>query len=336
MRRPAFVIPLLVALALLATALPASARSNIAIGWTVEDNAHDTAAVMAAVDDYVAQVGKKPKIWSLWSRWGARGADSNGPCTDPSDGCSFPTDTVKALHARGIVPMVWWVYVDPKDPFGNRRYGQYKKITNRVHDAYIKSWAIAARDVGRQTGKPTIIRFAHESDGTWFAWSDSLYTNTPAKFKAAWARMWKKFDRVGANKHVRWLWSPIKPQKSRFPGNRYVDYVGVTLLNPGNVGSKRWRSAKAVLDQRMRQVRAVTYKPVIGAEIGTGWKGGNKGTWVKELYTRAYWRYPKVKGLVYLNVKRQPDWRLHIGDNGSGLTEYRKLAKKTKYQGNIR
>jgi hypothetical protein len=275
-------------------------------------------------------------MWSVWSKWGDRGADSNGPCLTDVGSCSFPTDTVKALHARGITPMVWWVYVDPKDPFGNRRYGQYHKILKGVHNSYIKDWARAARDVGRETGKTTVIRFAHEMDGAWFAWSTSLYLNTPYKFKRAWRQVWNKFKTVGATEHVRWLWSPIKPKRVHYPGDKYVDYVGITLLNPGNIGSKRWRTPKQVLDWKMRRVLEVTRKPVIAAEIGTGHRGGDKGEWVRGLYQRAYWKYPKIKGLVYLQVKRTPDWRLQIGDNGAGLTAYKKLAKNSKFQGKIR
>ena len=110
MRRTLTLIPVMVILALMVSALPTAARTPIAIGWTVEGNGHDPAAVMAEVDKYIAQVGQKPKMWSLWSKWGDRGADSNGPCSKNVGSCSFPTASVRALQARGIRPMIWWVF----------------------------------------------------------------------------------------------------------------------------------------------------------------------------------------------------------------------------------
>ena len=337
MRRSLTFLPLLIALAVLTSALPAAARSNIAVGWTVTDaSGHDRATGMAGVDKYIAQVGRKPRVWSLWSKWGDRGANSNGACVKDVGSCSFPTASVKALQARGITPMIWWVFVDPKNPYGNRRYGQYRKINMGVHDAYIKDWARAAKIVGRETKKPVIIRFAHEADGTWFPWSISLFQNSPTKFKNAWVRLWNKFNKVGAKKHVRWLWSPIKPQKINYPGDKYVDYVGLTLLNPGKTATKSWKTPKVVLDRKVGLSLKVTQKPIIAAEVGTGYKGGDKGNWVETLYKRAYWKHPKVKAMVYLETTNGPDWRLHVGDQGRGLKAYKKIARNPKFQGRIR
>ena len=336
MRRSLTLLPLLVTLAIMASALPAAARSDIAIGWTVEGDGHDKAWVMAQVDAYIADVGEKPRIWGIWSKWGDRKGDSNGPCPTDRGSCRFPTETVKALHARGITPMIWWVYVDPKDPYGNRNFGQYARIINHHHDAYIKQWAKAARDVGRETGGKTIIRFGHESDGTWFAWSTSLYQNTPTKFQKAWRQIWKKFNKVDAIPHVRFLWSQIKPRANHYPGDRYVDFVGLTLLNPGTTEGDPWKRAKDVLDGKVSKARKVTKKPIIGAEIGSGHGGGDKGEWVRQLYTRAYYKHPYVKGLVYLNANRGPDWRLHVGDSGAGLIAYSKLAKLQQFKGTIK
>jgi mannan endo-1,4-beta-mannosidase len=335
LRRSSILLPVLVAMAIVFSAFPAAARSNIAVGWTVPGNGHDLAEVQGQVQIYVDKVGTMPKVWSLWSKWGDRGVDSNGPCTDPNHGCSFPSASVEWLHSQGITPMIWWVYVDPRDPWGNRRYAQYDKINKGVHDDYIKGWARALRDTGKTSGMPVIVRFAHENDGHWFAWSAEIGLNTPGNFKKAWARMWKQFSSVGANEYARWLWSPIVPRKVHFPGNKFVDYVGITALNPGKP-AEDWKAAKRVINSKTKRVSAITRKPVIIAEMGTGHKGGHKGAWVRSAYKHAYWNKPQIRGIVYLDATNGPDWRLEVGDNGSGLTEYRKLAQTPKFKGKIR
>ena len=340
MRRSLALLPFLIALAVLMSALPVVARTNIAVGWSVpEGGGHDPAKVMAEVDKYVAQVGRNPAVWGLWSRWGDRGANSNGPCVKGVGSCSFPTASVAALQARGITPMIWWVFVDPKNPRENRRYAQYNKINNGVHDSYIRDWARAARNVGKVTGKPVIIRFAHEADGHWFPWSISAGQNTPRNYKKAWARLWNKFNKVYATKHVRWLWSAIKPQKINYPGNKFVNYVGLTVLNFGNP-PKTWKPAKKALNQKVSLARKVTKKPMIVSEMGTSHLGGDKGDWIDTLYKHAYWKQPKIKAIVYLQAPHDPvegpDWQLSVGDGGAGLNAYKRIANNPKFKGKIR
>jgi len=328
------IIPLLVILAVLFSAVPAAARSPIAIGVSKPDGfGPDAASVIASVGVHKAEVGKKPKMWSLQSMWGDR--HGSWQCQPGKGTCSFPTEAVKALHARGITPIIWWLPMKPGEGF-DRRFGRYKKILKGAHDQYIKEWARAARDVGKETGKPVIIRFAQEATGHWFPWAIGRQDNTRKNYKKAWNYIGRKFANTGADPHVRWLWSHVYPRDWAYPGDRYVDYVGITLLNPGNTGTKRWKTPNEVLDRKVKLSLKITNKPIIGAEVGTGYLGGDKGKWVEALYKRAYWKHPKVKAIVYLQAARQPDWRLHIGDDGRGLKAYRKIANNPKFQGKIR
>ena len=59
---------------------------------------------LAALDGFMDSVGgHAPGIWSLWSDWG--GADAAFPDVTLLDG----------IVARGGVPMLWWVPVDPSN-----------------------------------------------------------------------------------------------------------------------------------------------------------------------------------------------------------------------------
>ena len=54
-----------------------------------------------------------------------------------------------------------------------------------------------------------------------------------AKFRAAWIHTWTLFQQEGAT-NVEWVWCPNNgnyPYKGFYPGDRYVDWVGVDGYN---------------------------------------------------------------------------------------------------------
>jgi beta-mannanase len=253
--------------------------------------------------------------------------------------CAFPTAVVKALLARNITPVIWWLPMDPSDKFSSF-HGRYKKILKHRHDAYIRQWAVAARQVGRQTGKRVIVRFAHEATGFWFPWSVHRGTNSYDNYKKAWNYIGKKFEGLKARKHVLFMWANVWPMKKAFPGDRFVDFVGVTVLNFGS--QRRWKTPQELLKNRAKSSRAITRKPIIIAEMGTHYKGGSKGNWINTAYKFAYNKNPSIRGIMYLETdqphiaRNQPDWRLAVGDGGAGMKAYRAIARQNKFKGRIR
>jgi hypothetical protein len=101
-RRPLVIVPFLIALAVLASALPAAARRPIAIGIADPDGGQ-----ISTLETHVARVGgTQPGLWALWSDWGSRGGSPT--CVPGQGNCAFPTEMVMQLHARGITPVIWW------------------------------------------------------------------------------------------------------------------------------------------------------------------------------------------------------------------------------------
>ena len=166
MRRRSLLLPTLICLSVLATAHPVAARSRITLGIVDPDGGSlEAAATLSAVDGRAASTGTTPRLWALWSKWGARGDDS---LCDPDEGCAFPAATVEALQARGVTPVIWWLPMTPGDR-GDGTYARYRRILAGRHDDYIRAWAQAARAAGEATGRPVVLRFAHEATGAWFA-----------------------------------------------------------------------------------------------------------------------------------------------------------------------
>ena len=310
----AFLATLTATLTLLATT-PALAREPVALGVSAQGGAD-----MAAVDAFTRSTGARPALWTLWSSWGDRGGRAR--CRGRHGTCAFPGEAARGLRARGITPFIVWQPTDPEDP-GAGVYERYRNIIVGKHDRYIRGWAHAAKAFGR----PVVVRFAHEMNGTWFPWSLTSFDNTPSRFQAAWRHIVTIFRNVGA-RNVRFLWSPFQRCSTCsayryelfYPGNRYVDYVGVTALNWGD---DTWTPLQGLVNKPLAILRRITRtrgnplgKPVILPEIGSNWSGGDKATWIRDGYMAVYRKWPAVRAMVYFDYDTsfagQPDWRLIV------------------------
>jgi hypothetical protein len=289
---------------------------------------------LAAVDAFTVSAGARPATWTLWSTWGDRGGQAR--CVKGVGTCAFPRALADGLRERGITALIYWQPTDPAAPAVGR-FERHRNIITGKHDQYIRAWARSARSFGR----PVIVRFAHEMNGTWFPWSLTNFDNTPARFADAWRHIVTLFRQVGAD-NVRFLWSPFQrcPTCSSahyeefYPGNRYVDYVGVTALNWGDVA---WTSLDGLLVETLPVLRRLTRtrtnplgKPVILPELGSNYVGGDKAAWITDGYLTTYAKWPAIRLMVYFDYDTtfagQPDWRLVQPPDGSALAAYRSLA----------
>jgi hypothetical protein len=329
-------------LTVLATASVA-ARAPMALGISSERTTD-----LAAINDYKASTGAKPALWTVWSDWGSRGGRAN--CVKGVGTCAFPTELARGIGSRGVTPFIWWQPTDPAvdrsdpctEPVARSAYASYPQITKGKHDKYIRDWAKAAKAYG----KPVIVRFAHEMNGTWFPWSIcDKNGNTPKAFIAAWRHIVNEFRSVGA-RNVKFLWSPYNTESGGYapfyPGNAHVDYVGVTSLNWGN---ERWRPLSGLLERPMKVLQNVSRtsanpkgKPVILSEVGSNHLGGDKPGWIRDGYAHAYKKYPAIRAMVYFDIntaaitESQPDWRLVMPEDGSALAAYQSVASKPAFR----
>jgi beta-mannanase len=331
-RRSAILAPVAALVLAILASTTVAARSPVALGISSERSTD-----VAAINDYKATTGAKPALWTLWSDWGDRGG--NATCIKGIGTCAFPSETARALTKRGVTPFIWWQPVDPANPSATT-YTKYQNIIKGKHDAYIRDWAKAAKALG----KPVVVRFAHEMNGKWFPWSIGKHGNTNKGFRDAWQHVVKEVRAVGA-RNVKFLWSPYNTNRRLapfYPGNEYVDYVGITSLNWGN---ERWRTLAGLLESPMTMLRNVTRsrsapqgKPVILPEVGSNHLGGDKAGWIRDGYAHAYKRYPTVRAMVYLDYDTsvitagQPDWRLIMPADGSALAAYRSVASKPVFR----
>jgi mannan endo-1,4-beta-mannosidase len=139
-------------------------------------------------------------------------------------------------------------------------------IARGAQDRYILRFA---RSLARFRGT-VYLRYAHEMNGYWYPWS-----RNPQAYVWAWRRLVRIFDVAGA-RNVRFVWS-VNPNlyegqrtwrrdlQAYWPGSRYVDAVGTTMIDFGGVKSYPVRR----FAPRLRWLHDTFRKPVVLTETNT-------------------------------------------------------------------
>jgi hypothetical protein len=190
------------------------------------------------VDEWAAAVGTKPDLMARFE------AFSRQTVID-----DFLRETERHGIDRVMVSWEPWkpvpVALGDAQSLPQRGY-RNRDILHGVQDAYIRRFA---RSLATFRGT-VYLRYAHEMNGDWYPWS-----HEPRMFTLAWRRVVRLFRAVGA-KNVRFVWSvnPNLYQGKRpwlehvrlyWPGSKWVDYVGTTMINFGGVRrAPRWRASR--------------------------------------------------------------------------------------------
>jgi hypothetical protein len=289
------------------TAARAAPASKISLGAYIPGASNDP----ALIDAYGDEVGQSPVIVSTYAQWPQ-------PILDDWE--------LEPIWARGAVPMITW------EPWTSSESGySLRGIAKGRFDGYIRQSARAAA----AWGKPILLRFAHEMNGGWYPWGRG-HGNGPRLFKRAWRHVVRVFRELGAT-NVRWVWSPYVTYGGRFrfaryfPGNRWVDWVGLDGFNWARNG--RWQSFKSIFGESYRILKRMTFHPIMIAETGSNQEGGNKAVWVSKVLNRELPRFSRIRALVWFDeVFHGVDAR--VDSSPSALSALREAITAWRYRSN--
>jgi beta-mannanase len=175
-------------------------------------------------------------------------------------------------------------------------------IASGAYDGYLRESAQAAA----AWHHPILVRFAHEMNGGWYPWGTGVKGNSPRVYVAAWRHVVQIFREEGAT-NVRWVWTPYVENGDRFPfmryfpGNAWVDWIGLDGLNGGGVFG--WRPFAKIFSASYRDLTRLSSRPVMLAEVGTGEEGGDKAAWVRGALRRVIPQFGHVKAVVWFNER---------------------------------
>jgi Glycosyl hydrolase family 26 len=168
-----------------------------------------------------------------------------------------------------------------------------RDIAAGAQDAYL---TLFAKSLASFRGRVD-LRYAHEMNGTWYPWS-----HDPVQYRLAWRHIVRLFRAAGA-RNVRFVWSPNpslylpfrrwqRSVRVYWPGRRYVDAVGSTMINFG--GEKAYAVGRFV--PRLRALRRLYHKPVMLTEVNTVYRGRTR--WLRGL-RRMLRRTPWIRSIAW-------------------------------------
>lgn len=301
------------------TVLPTSTlapENGLALGVFLAGSPED----VGRIDRYTALVGKPPAVLMWYHDWAHGG---------------FNKGIMDGIAARGVTPMVTWEPWDYTAGIVQPAYA-LRTIASGTYDDYIRQYA---RD-SAAWGQPYYLRFAHEMNGDWYPWGRGISGNTPADFIAAWRRVHDIFQQEGAT-NVRWVWSPnvadpnSTPFAELYPGDAYVDWVGVVGYNWGASYSwSGWVSFAALFGPSYAQLITLTQKPLMITEVGSSETGGDKASWILQgLLNDLPLRFPRVRAVLWFNANQEADWA--ITTSPAALEAFRRVVGSPLYQNRL-
>lgn len=243
----------------------------------------------ASIEQFKADYGKRPALVMIFLDWG-----------------KFPDEAVvRDVYGAGSRLMITW------EPWRavQRSAIDYDALLAGKDDEYIREFALKLKAIG----KPVYLRFAHEMNGDWYPWAGIKIG--PEKYQKIFRYARKIFDEVGAG-NVRWVFSinaenvpPENTYAACYPGERFVDYLGIDGYNWGSTQSwSRWRNFSEIFSGVYQEVVRRYRKPVIITEFSSASSGGDKAGWIGAAL-EAMKKMPAVRGFILFNVGKETDWR---------------------------
>ncbi|MFA5801328.1 MAG: glycosyl hydrolase [Thermoleophilia bacterium] len=235
-------------------------------------------------------------------------------------GEQFNSAQLGPVAAGGRTIQLAW---EPHDPMAadavNQPAYRLKNITRGDFDNDIRRWA---RDL-KSFGYPVIIRPMCEMNGDWTSWGGTVNGNVPADYIPAWRHMHDVFVQEGVT-NVKWVWSPNMDESAAgasdtfntyYPGDDYVDYVGINGYNWGTsvvlpYWSSSWQTFTRVFQYSYDELATRTAKPIMITEMGSTELGGSKAAWTTDMFSTLKTRFPRVVSLTWFNINKETDWRI--------------------------
>ncbi len=285
--------------------------TGVYAGAYIDFGETEDAVTLEGIEEFEKLVGKPQAIVASSSYWGEQ---------------TFPRANLEIISRYGAVPLLFWSPWDKpyEQNLGPDRFSLTNILAGKL-DAYIDHWADAARDYG----KPILVAWGLEMNGTWFPWSGHFYGGGkvasikngkklfagPEYYKKAYRYV---VDRVRARgaKNIQWvfhvnnysypqdLWNQFAEY---YPGPDYVDWLGTSAYGK-QFAKDPWVEPIDTYEYPYHDLAALDQdKPMMLAEWGIGEfpKAGNKGQWIKESFSEIKTKCPRIKAIVFWHERWQ-------------------------------
>lgn len=223
-------------------------------------------------------------------------------------GHDFPAEFMEGNHQRGrIVELTYQVTENNnEDMFAHT---PFLDMYRGECDDEIRRFARAAADYGH----PFLFRLNNEMNSDWTSYSGVVNMADPQLYIDVWQRFYRIFQEEGVDNCL-WIYNPndrnAPPSKwndslAYYPGNEYVQLLGVTGYNNGTYYTKwneQWRDFTTIYDEiwNLYGPRFSRF-PWIITEFASSSYGGDKAAWIDEMFAHIG-DYPNIKLAVWFSA----------------------------------
>ena len=221
--------------------------------------------------------------------------------------------------AQHKIPLITW---EPHWPLDGIIAGQFDDIFH------------ARAQGAKALGTDIFLRFGHEMNGNWYPWSGAMNGGAnggPQKYIAAYRHVHDLFVQDGAT-NVVWIWCPLVADvpaeawnhwTNYYPGDAYVDWVGLDAYNWGTSSSCCvWQSFGTLITALYDDYAGK--KPLMLPETSSAELGGDKAAWIDAMHADLKSTFTAIKAVVWFDINKETDWR--IASSPGALSAYRNLA----------
>lgn len=227
----------------------------------------------------------------------------------------FPAHAARTAADNGWTPAVYW------EPWNHAAGGSQpdddaRAIALGAHDEYVRRWAADAR----AHAGPLLVVFAPEMNSASSSWAPRS-ADGAAAFVDAWRHVRSIFRAEGAE-NVRFVWAPAAIETSTvaiadvYPGDEFVDAVGMTVFNGGTALSwGGWRGFDALQHPtRTALLEIAPEKDIVYAAVASTDAGGDKGYWIRSMF-RSVRADPNAVALIWFDHDKETNWRLDSSES---------------------
>lgn len=247
---------------------------------------------------------------------------------------NFDIDLANWLWARGIKIQIAFESREIGKGANEQPNYDLKSISQGNHDEAIYRWARQIKEFGH----PVYFRVMGEMNGYWIPWGGTANGNSPQDYIPAWRHIHNIFKEVGATNAL-FVWAPnhdhneaiaLETFSNYYPGDEFVDYVGIIGYNWGTMystptWSSQWLKFDSVFGPSYRTFSKLTQKPIMIPEIASTYQGGDKTTWIRDSFLTIKEFYPRIKVITWLNIDKETDWR--FSEDPASLEAFKTYAR---------
>jgi len=258
------------------------------------------AYVGAGVDDlknFESLAGKPVDHQAVFVHWGNEN--------------QFPFEVAENLKSQDKTLIIFWETKDYNQNKIQQPEFNADSINQGNWDQYIKAFAEQAKVYGG----PVILIPFEEMNGNWSPWSGTENGNTPAKIIEAYRHIRGLFNGVD-NVKFGWTVNAISvPDTSDnvieayYPGDQYVDYVGMDGFNFGDP----WQNFEQIFSKGLDTISKYN-KPIYIFSMACA-EGDEKAAWIEDAIETQIPKYPQIKGWVWFNENKEKNWLINSDQN---------------------